>query len=93
MLKMKKEMVGWMKVSESGGKKMVGPGKTSVQGWRCLGERAVSFLFRLFNTKLESQRMFEEWRRSVLLLIFKSKDVQRNKMVEEPNIENMGNSS
>lgn len=86
-------MVGWMKVSESGGKKMVGPGNTSVQGWRCLGERAVSFLFRLFNTKLESQRMFEEWRRSVLLLIFKNKNVQRNKMVEEQNFENMGKSS
>lgn len=73
------KMDGWM----DGGrlvnhvvKKMVGPGNTSVQGWRCLGERAVSFLFRLFNTKLESQRMFEE------LLIFKNKDVQRNKMVK-----------
>lgn len=78
-------MDGWMRVSES-------RGNTSVLGWRCLGERAVSFLTRLFNTKLESQRMFEEWRRSVLLLIFKNKDVQRNKMVEEPNFGNMGKS-
>lgn len=81
MMKMKRWMDGGRLVNHVV-KKMVGPGNTSVQGWRCLGERAVSFLFRLFNTKLESQRMFEEWRRSVLLLIFKNKDVQRNKMVK-----------
>ncbi|KAF7663482.1 hypothetical protein LDENG_00210270 [Lucifuga dentata] len=41
------------------------------------GEVAVEFLTRLFNEILESERMPEEWRRSVLVPIFKNKgDVQ-----------------
>ncbi|KAK3544791.1 hypothetical protein QTP86_027552 [Hemibagrus guttatus] len=41
--------------------------------WKCLGEAAVEFLTSLFNRVLESERMPEEWRRSVLVLIFKNK--------------------
>ena len=39
---------------------MVGPDDTPVEAWRCLGEKAVEFLMRLFNTILESERMPEE---------------------------------
>ncbi|KAK3519719.1 hypothetical protein QTP70_002672 [Hemibagrus guttatus] len=45
--------------------------------WKCLGEAAVEFLTSLFNRVLESEKMPEEWRRSVLVPIFKNKgDVQ-----------------
>ncbi|KAK3573623.1 hypothetical protein QTP86_029993, partial [Hemibagrus guttatus] len=45
--------------------------------WKGLGEAAVEFLTSLFNRVLESERMPEEWRRSVLVPIFKNKgDVQ-----------------
>ncbi|XP_051780043.1 uncharacterized protein LOC127526921 [Erpetoichthys calabaricus] len=57
--------------------KVVGPDDIPVEAWRCLGEMAVEFLTRLFNGILESERMPEEWRRSVLVPIFKNKeDVQ-----------------
>ncbi|KAK3571418.1 hypothetical protein QTP86_012056 [Hemibagrus guttatus] len=64
-----------MKRMKSG--KAVGPDNIPVEVWKCLGEAAVEFLTSLFNRVLESERMPEEWRRSVLVLIFKNKgDVQ-----------------
>ncbi|KAK3545468.1 hypothetical protein QTP70_007685 [Hemibagrus guttatus] len=57
--------------------KAVGPDDIPVEVWKCLGEAAVGFLASLFNRVLESERMPEEWRRSVLVPIFKNKgDVQ-----------------
>ncbi|KAK3530327.1 hypothetical protein QTP86_023932, partial [Hemibagrus guttatus] len=57
--------------------KAVGPDDIPVEVWKCLGEEAVEFLASLFNRVLESERMPEEWRRSVLVPIFKNKgDVQ-----------------
>ncbi|KAK3543381.1 hypothetical protein QTP70_018399 [Hemibagrus guttatus] len=57
--------------------KAVGPDDIPVEVWKCLGEAAMEFLTSLFNRVLESERMPEEWRRSVLVPIFKNKgDVQ-----------------
>ncbi|KAK3507448.1 hypothetical protein QTP70_020646, partial [Hemibagrus guttatus] len=57
--------------------KAVGPDDIPVEVWKGLGEAAVEFLASLFNRVLESERMPEEWRRSVLVPIFKNKgDVQ-----------------
>ncbi|KAK3507467.1 hypothetical protein QTP70_021829, partial [Hemibagrus guttatus] len=57
--------------------KAVGPDDIPVEVWKCLGEAAVEFLASLFNRVLESERTPEEWRRSVLVPIFKNKgDVQ-----------------
>ncbi|KAK3553657.1 hypothetical protein QTP70_006864 [Hemibagrus guttatus] len=57
--------------------KAVGPDDIPVEVWKCLGEAAVEFLANLFNKVLESERMPEEWRRIVLVPIFKNKgDVQ-----------------
>ncbi|KAK3568690.1 hypothetical protein QTP86_013449 [Hemibagrus guttatus] len=57
--------------------KAVGADDIPVEVWKCLGEAAVEFLTSLFNRVLESERMPEEWRRSVLVPIFKNKgDVQ-----------------
>lgn len=57
--------------------KAVGPDDIPVEVWKCLGEVSVEFLTRLFNQILESERMPEEWRKSVLVPIFKNKgDVQ-----------------
>ncbi|KAK3545988.1 hypothetical protein QTP70_018944 [Hemibagrus guttatus] len=57
--------------------KAVGPDDIPVEVWKCLGEAAVEFLTSLFNRVLESERMPEEWRRSVLVPNFKNKgDVQ-----------------
>ncbi|KAK3532820.1 hypothetical protein QTP86_032105 [Hemibagrus guttatus] len=57
--------------------KAVGPDDIPVEVWKCLGEAAVEFLANLFNRVLESEKTPEEWRRSVLVPIFKNKgDVQ-----------------
>ncbi|KAK3570621.1 hypothetical protein QTP86_023816, partial [Hemibagrus guttatus] len=57
--------------------KAVGPDDIPVEVWKCLGEAAVEFFTSLFNRVLESERMPEEWRRSVLVPVFKNKgDVQ-----------------
>ncbi|KAK3561878.1 hypothetical protein QTP86_017458 [Hemibagrus guttatus] len=57
--------------------KAVGSDDIPVEVWKCLGEAAVEFLASLFNRVLESERMPEEWRRSVFVPIFKNKgDVQ-----------------
>ncbi|KAK3546639.1 hypothetical protein QTP70_031433, partial [Hemibagrus guttatus] len=58
-------------------RKAVGPDDIPVEVWKCLGEAAVEFLTSLFNRVLENERMPEEWRRRVLVPIFKNKgDVQ-----------------
>ena len=45
--------------------------------WKCLGESALKFLTKLYNRTMESERMPEEWRDSVLIPIIKNKgDVQ-----------------
>ncbi|KAK3559189.1 hypothetical protein QTP86_005183 [Hemibagrus guttatus] len=57
--------------------KAVGPDVIPVEVWKCLGEAAVEFLTSLFNRVLESEKVPEEWRRSVLVPIFKNKgDIQ-----------------
>ncbi|KAK3545134.1 hypothetical protein QTP70_001419 [Hemibagrus guttatus] len=74
--KIRKDEVGKaLKRMKSG--KAVGPDDIPVEVWKCLGEAAVEFLASLFNRVLESEKMPEEWRRSVLVPIFKNKgDVQ-----------------
>ncbi|KAK3566754.1 hypothetical protein QTP86_004437 [Hemibagrus guttatus] len=57
--------------------KAVGPDGIPVEVWKCLGEAAVEFLTSLFNRVLESEKMPEEWRRSVLVPIFKNKDLEK----------------
>ncbi|MCI4378649.1 hypothetical protein PGIGA_G00218200 [Pangasianodon gigas] len=57
--------------------KAVGPDDIPVEVWKCLGEAAVEFLTSLFNRVLESEKMPEEWRSSVLVPIFKNKVVSQ----------------
>ena len=57
--------------------KAVGPDDIPVEVWKYLGESALKFLTKLYNRTMESERMPEEWRDSVLIPIFKNKgDVQ-----------------
>ena len=57
--------------------KAVGPDVIPVDVWKCLGESALKFLTKLYNRTMESERMPEECRDSMLIPIFKNKgDVQ-----------------
>ena len=53
--------------------KAVGPDELPVEVWKCRGEMGIKFLTRLFNRLLMSERMREEWRRSVPIPIYKNK--------------------
>ena len=53
--------------------KAVEPDELPVEIWKCMGEMRIQFLTRLFNKLLVGERMPEEWRRSVLIPIYKNK--------------------
>ena len=53
--------------------KAVGPDELPVEVWKCMEKMGIKFLTRLFNRLLMGERMPEEWRRSVLIPIYKNK--------------------
>ena len=53
--------------------KAVGPDEVPVEVWKCMVEMGIEFLTRLFNRLLMGKRIPEEWRRSVLIPIYKNK--------------------
>ena len=67
----KEEVRGNMQRMKNGN--VVGPDDIPVEVWKCLGENAREFLTKLNKRTMESDRMIEEWRDSVLMPIFKNK--------------------
>ena len=53
--------------------KAVGPDEFPVNVLKCMVKMGIKFLTRLFNRLLMGERMPEEWRRSVLIPIYKNK--------------------
>ena len=53
--------------------KAAGPDELPVKVWKCMGKMGIKYLTRLFNRLLMGERMPEEWRRSVLIPIYKNK--------------------
>ena len=53
--------------------KAVGPDELSAEIGKCMGKMGIKFLTRLFNRLLMGERMPEEWRRNVLIQIYKNK--------------------
>ena len=49
---------------EDGGKAM-GPDGIPIEVWRCLGDRAIVWLTKLFNLIFRSNKMPKEWRRII----------------------------
>ena len=55
----------------------MGPDDIPIEVWRCLGNMAVVWLTKLFNRIFRSNKMLEEWRKSILVPNFKNKgDIQ-----------------
>ena len=52
---------------------VAGPNELPVEVWKCMGKMGIEFLTRLFNRLLMGEQMPEEWKRSVLILIYKNK--------------------
>jgi hypothetical protein len=53
--------------------KALGPDDISIEIWRCLGDITIVWLTKLFNIIFRSNKMLDEWRRSILVSIFKNK--------------------
>ncbi|PKA52309.1 integrator complex subunit 11 [Apostasia shenzhenica] len=67
----------WKALKKMKHKKAVGPDNIPIDVWQCLGDEGVSWLTRLFNMILKTKRMSNEWRKSILVPIYKNKgDVQ-----------------
>ena len=57
--------------------KACGPDEIPIEVWKCLGDVGIRWLTQLFNKILTTKKMPEEWRRSILVPIFKNKgDIQ-----------------
>ena len=50
-----------------------GPNDIPVEVWLILGDVGIGFLTRLMNSLLKGERMPDEWRKSVLIPIYKDK--------------------
>ena len=57
--------------------KAVGPDGIPAEVWTMLGEMGLNFLVRLFNYLLNEKEMPKEWRRSVLVPVYKNKGMPR----------------
>ena len=55
------------------GHPMIGPDGIPIKVWRCLGDVAIVWLTKMFNNIYRSNKMPEEWRRSILVPIYKNK--------------------
>jgi hypothetical protein len=55
------------------GGKTMGPDGIAIEVWRTLGDVAIVWLTKLFNLIFRSHKMPDEWRRSILVPIFKNK--------------------
>jgi hypothetical protein len=59
------------------GGKAMGPDGIPIEVWMTLGDVAIFWLTKLFNLIFRSNKMHNEWRRSILVPFFKNKgDVQ-----------------
>ena len=56
----------------------MGPDGIPIEVWRCLEDRAIVWLTKFFNLIFRSNEMPEEWRRSILVTIFKNKGNVQN---------------
>ena len=59
------------------GGKAMGPDGIPIKVWRCLRDIAIVWLTKMFNNIFRSNKMSGEWRRSILVPIYKNKrDIQ-----------------
>ena len=76
--------------------KAQGPDDIPVEAWIALGNKGVEFLVKFFNRILRGEKMPDEWRRSVLVPLYKGKgDIKEcgnypGDQVDEPHYEIVG---
>ena len=55
------------------GGKAMDPDSIPIKVWRCLGDIAIVWLTKMFNNIFRWNKMSKEWRRSILIPIYKNK--------------------
>jgi hypothetical protein len=69
------EVKAVLKMMKTG--KALGPDDIPIEVWKCLRDIAIMWFTKLFNIIFRSNKMPDEWRRSILVPIFKNKgDIQ-----------------
>ena len=53
--------------------KALGLDDIPIEAWKCLGKKGIVWLTRLFSKILLTRKMPEEWRKSILVPIYKNK--------------------
>ena len=57
--------------------KSLGPDNLPIEVWKCMGDKGVVWLTKLFNKIILTRKMPDEWRKSILIPIYKNKgDIQ-----------------
>ena len=57
--------------------KAVGPDDIPIEAWKCLGKVGITWLTNLFNLIMKTKKMPNQWRKSVLIPLYKNKgDIQ-----------------
>ena len=57
--------------------KALGPDDIPIEAWKCLGKKGVAWLTRWFCKILLTRNMPDEWRKSILVPIYKNKVMSR----------------
>ncbi len=53
--------------------KMVGSDDIPIEAWKCIGKVGNTWLTNLFNLIMKTKKMFEQWRKSILIPLYKNK--------------------
>ena len=57
--------------------KALGPDGIPIEAWKCMGDDGLSWLTKLFNKIIRTKKMSDEWRKSIMVPIYKNKgDIQ-----------------
>ena len=53
----------------------LGPDGIPIEAWKCLGDVGVSWLTNFFNKIILTKKMSDEWRKSILVPIYKKREI------------------
>lgn len=57
--------------------KALGPDGIPIEAWKCMGDDGLSWLTKLFNKILRTKKIPDEWRKNIMVPIYKNKgDIQ-----------------
>ena len=55
--------------------KALGPDGIPIEAWKCMGDDGLSWVTKLFNKILRTKKIPDEWRKSIMVHIYKNKEI------------------